>query len=31
MRNFGKIGNNLEILAYKYVLDYSIQKIWSFF
>ena len=26
MHNFGNIGNNLERLAYKHVLEYSIQN-----
>ena len=26
MHNFGNTENNLEILAYKHVLDYSIQN-----
>ena len=26
MHNFGNIGNNLERLAYKHVLEYSVQN-----
>ena len=31
MHNFGNIGNNLERLAYKHVLEHSIQKLRSLF